>query len=393
MPSGDLTPAVVDPCSGYGDGLPTGTLEWACSVGAALAAVGGWLSGTSLSVSAIGLAVLVRLPEVMAASYGSSFTMAPGDPRPFGGGWLHADLPGRDRSDFDLCMSTLPAGATAADAAAAAQEWRLTVCDYRPFAPSAPVHPLVVSGGVPSGCRGFRVLDLTAMWAGPLATWLLQGLGATVLKVEPSFRPDGFRALDGRGIHPSGRQCDPGRDSALFNALNEGKTVLDLDLRDMAAALDTAESCDLIVDNFSPRVMPNLGLSDQPAGATRVALPAFGPGPQRDWVAYGTGVHAASGLGDTGSGFAAGAVSYPDPVGGLVAALGGAAAMVGRMRGVPVGRVDTSLAAAVQPLSPGPLDRDPTVGPRLLEHASSIGLMEWRPVCGRDLLHPVSPFK
>ena len=63
-----------------------------------------------------------------------------------------------------------------------------------------------------------------------------------------------------------------------------------------------------------------------------LGLPAFPAGPQRNWVSYGTGVHAIAGLGDVtachpdaeGSGrpvFAAPAVTYPDPLAGL----GGAA--------------------------------------------------------------------
>ena len=60
-------------------------------------------------------------------------------------------------------------------------------------------------------------------------------------------------------------------------------------------------------------------------------MPVFPPGPRRHWVAYGTGVHAASGLGDVGGGgFAAPAVSYPDPLGGITAAFAALCAAVGR---------------------------------------------------------------
>jgi hypothetical protein len=331
---GDLNPVLLDDLApgSHGSGLPAGLLEWAGSLAAAVAAVSGWLTGIDLGASAAAVAAWVRLPEVV------SVGMRPSDPIPFGGDWLHADVSaGDDTETFETCLSTLPARTTAAEAAATAQQWRLAVCDYRAYRSEPPAHPLSVSGGDVAAGRGLRVLDLSAMWAGPMATALLQSIGVTVVKVEPEFRPDGFRS------HPD-----------LFDALNAGKQIVGLDLRrqtDRDELIRLAGESDVVFDTFSPRVMPNFGFDSQLSGATRVAMPAFGPGPERNWVAYGTGVHAVSGLGDVGDGtFAAGAVSYPDPLGGLTAALGISAALAGRHLGHPVGRVDTSLSAAVQPL-------------------------------------------
>ena len=331
---GDLNPVLLDDRApgSHESGLPAGLLEWAGSLAAAVAAVSGWLTGSDLGASAAAVAAWMRLPEVVSAG------MRPSDPIPFGGGWLHADVSaGDDAESFQTCLSTLPPGTTAAQAAATAQQWRLAVCDYRPYRAGPPVHPLSVSGGDVAPGRGLRVLDLSAMWAGPMATGLLQSVGVTVLKLEPEFRPDGFRS-----------------DPALFEALNAGKQIVRLDLRQQAdrdELIRLAGECDVVFDTFSPRVMPNFGFDGQLSGATRVAMPAFGPGPERNWVAYGTGVHAVSGLGDLGDGsFAPAAVSYPDPLGGLTAALGISAALAGRCLGHPVGRIDTSLSAAVQPL-------------------------------------------
>jgi crotonobetainyl-CoA:carnitine CoA-transferase CaiB-like acyl-CoA transferase len=249
------------------------------------------------------------------------------------------------------------------------------------------------------------------MWAGPLATWLLASLGAEVTKVEPSFRPDGLRAVNGGGIHPDDRPCDPGRDSAMWNALNEGKTVIDLDLRradDRARFLEEAAASDVVIDSFSPRVMPNFGM-DLPDGPVYVSMPAFPPGRHRDWVAYGTGVHALSGLGDVGGGrYAAPAVSYPDPVAGFTAALAATAAVTARRRGFPVGWVECPLADSVQPLvslgpevrragPPGGDDEPLTgraegIGARLLGLADVAGLTERRSVCSRPLPHPATVF-
>ncbi|HMC40627.1 MAG TPA: CoA transferase, partial [Acidimicrobiales bacterium] len=387
------------PDGAFGAGLPEGTLEHCIGVALAIGALAG------AQVSGVGVAVQVRLAEVMAAAYGSGQEMRPGRPVPApGGGWLHADLTGPEDADaYDLVIGTLGTAPSAAQIARAAQEWRLAVCDYRPARPPAPASSVfeVVPGT--GGGRPFRVLDLTNMWAGPLATWLLQDLGAEVVKVEPSFRPDGFRARDGRGIHPGGRPCEPGRDSGMWNALNAGKQVVDLDLRrggDRQRLVDLAAGSAIVVDTFSPRVMPNFGLADRPGGATRLAMPAFrADGPERDWVAYGTGVHAVAGLGDLGDGtFAAPAVAYPDPVGGFTAALAAVAAVAaGRVERAPA-MISTSLEAAVamlpdRPARDGSLGADPAgVGRRLLDRARSLGLMEDRPVCGRPLPHPRTVF-
>lgn len=411
----DLVPGLVDtlpagdigPPGEFGEGLPAGVVEHCTALALALGAVAG------SPVSGVGVAVQVRLPEVMAAAYGSTRSMTPAPPRPVaGGGFVHADLgaPG-DTDAFETLLSTLPPGATAREVAEAAQEWRLAVCEYRPPAAPGPGGGPPWSpwsfgpGPVPTGPVGrpARVLDLTNMWAGPLATWLLQSLGWSVTKVEPSFRPDGFRSLDGRGIHPGDRQCDPGQDSAMWNALNGGKRIVDLDLRlrsDRDRFVDLAAESDVVIDSFSPRVMANFGLR-LPEGPLYASIPAFPPGPRRDWVAYGTGIHALSGLGDVGrSRPVAPAVSYPDPVAGFTAALAVAAAVTGRRRGVPIGRLECPLSSAVQPLlasatggGPSPLVADCAgVGARLFAVARSAGLLEPRTVCGRPLLHPRGVF-
>ena len=394
-----MRPALLDPLppGRYASGLPAGVLEHCTGLALALGALAG------RPVAGLAVAIQVRLPEVMAAAYRSPDRMRPAPPRPVaGGGWLHADLgsPG-DEATLDVLRATLPASATAGEVATGAQEWRLPVCDYRPRRPSG--SPWWFEAGPVTSVAGRppRVLDLTNMWAGPLATWLLASLGWSVTKVEPSFRPDGFRALDGRGIHPDGRPCDPGRDSAMWNALNQGKEIVDLDLRrdsDRDRFVQLAAASDVVIDSFSPRVMPNFELP-LPDGPVYVSMPAFPPGPMRDWVAYGTGIHAVSGLGDVGDGrFTAPAVSYPDPVGGFTAALAAAAAVIARERGAPLGRVECSLLGAVQPLLEWDADETllPPVaddaGAELLSAGRSAGLLEDRAVCGRALPHPTAIF-
>ena len=63
-----------------------------------------------------------------------------------------------------------------------------------------------------------------------------------------------------------------------------------------------ARRVDVVLENFSPRVMPNLGLSAEALGDANpdlvtLALPAFGStGPWASYVAYGGGLELATGL-------------------------------------------------------------------------------------------------
>ncbi|HEX7126569.1 MAG TPA: CoA transferase, partial [Thermodesulfobacteriota bacterium] len=139
--------------------------------------------------------------------------------------------------------------------------------------------------------RGVRVVDLTAMWAGPYATRLLLDLGATIWKVEGPRRPDGIR---GRGAAAA----------PFFHELNHGKLNLALDLATEAGRADLLRlvaRADLVIENFSPRVMGNLGLASAIRRVNRdvvtVSMPAFGrSGPYRDYVGYGATLEALAGL-------------------------------------------------------------------------------------------------
>jgi CoA:oxalate CoA-transferase len=99
---------------------------------------------------------------------------------------------------------------------------------------------------------GLRVLDFTAVMAGPYCTRMLADLGADVIKVEP---PGG----------ELGRNSAPFRErqSTVFASLNCGKRSIVLDLkdpRDVAIARRLAERSDVVVENFRPGVMRRLGL-------------------------------------------------------------------------------------------------------------------------------------
>ncbi len=416
-------------------GLPPGVTDLALGRALAAAALAGWLEGRAIDVDPLSVLIQLHLPAVMGASYGSSWWPRPPAPRPApGGGWVNADLgaPG-DADAFARLLETLGPDADAPAVAAAAQAWRLPVCDYRAPAPGGnpPWRPapderrpgpgrrqagrdLPALPGGRAGLQGVTVCDLTAMWAGPLATCLLTRLGATVIKVEPPSRPDGTRARSGRGIRPGGRtRGSGGDDSAIFNALNAGKELVHLDATEDAARLrELARSADVVIDSFSPRVMPQLGLdraglgpggpgSGRPPSVT-VSMPAFPPGPARDWVAYGNGIHALSGLGGDGAapggiGPALPATSYPDPLAGLEAAATVMAALAGREAGWCPGHLEVSLAATVEPLLTEPAGAWPPapedLGARLLAAARVGGAVEARRDGAGFHLYPASPFR
>jgi formyl-CoA transferase/CoA:oxalate CoA-transferase len=102
----------------------------------------------------------------------------------------------------------------------------------------------------PPPLAGFRVLDLTRYLAGPFCTMLLSDYGADVLKVE---------SRKGREFRPPGAK----RDSYFFLSANRGKRSLALDYRTDAGRdvlLRMLERCDVLVENFRPGVMAELGL-------------------------------------------------------------------------------------------------------------------------------------
>jgi alpha-methylacyl-CoA racemase len=108
---------------------------------------------------------------------------------------------------------------------------------------------------------GLRVIDLTKLLPGPLATRHLVDLGAEVTKIEGPARDgqdDGTR-------HMSATRADrdAGRPALAFRALNAGKRLIELDLRTPAgrdALLAMAREADLLVEGFRPGVMAKLGL-------------------------------------------------------------------------------------------------------------------------------------
>ena len=156
--------------------------------------------------------------------------------------------------------------------------------------------------------RGARILDLTHVWAGPLATRILADLGARVVKIEA---PMGRGPRDYRGGLPIGgwlggaQPAEPWNANAVFVKLQRNKGSLALDLKAPAGRetfLELAAVADVVMENFSARAMPDLGLDYENVAKVNarivyVSMPGFGKsGPYRDRVAFGPTAESMSGL-------------------------------------------------------------------------------------------------
>ena len=162
-----------------------------------------------------------------------------------------------------------------------------------------------------------RVVDLSALWAGPLCGAVLAAMGAEVTKIESVGRPD-----------PT---CVSMPD--FFRRLNGRKTELRLDFAsadDRARLRDTFLAADIVITSARPRAFGGLGIEPADAFAANpslvwVAITAYGwTGKAAARVGFGDDTAAAGGLVRwTAKGeprFAGDALS--DPVTGLAAALG-----------------------------------------------------------------------
>ena len=110
---------------------------------------------------------------------------------------------------------------------------------------------------MPGPLAGIRVLDLTSVVSGPLATMFLADQGADVIKIEP---------LSGDITRRSRQSISAsGEFSALFVSTNRGKRSLALDLKRPEAAEITGKlitSSDVLVQNFRPGTMERLGFGE-----------------------------------------------------------------------------------------------------------------------------------
>lgn len=140
----------------------------------------------------------------------------------------------------------------------------------------------------PRRLESLRVLDLSAMWAGPLAARLLGAAGAAVTKVESPARPDGVRG-----------------DPPFFDWLHPpGHALRTLTLSDPTGRrqlLGLLAEADVVIEASRPRALEQLGLDARAVpprpGRVWVAVTGYGRSlPGRDWVAFGDDAAVAGGL-------------------------------------------------------------------------------------------------
>ena len=148
--------------------------------------------------------------------------------------------------------------------------------------------------------EGLRVLDMTAYWAGPLAGHVLALLGAEVIHLESPRRPDGARLVG--GVPQTEDQF--WERGPIFAALNTNKKSMTIDLGDergIALVRRLVATCDVVIENYTPRVLEQLGLDYETLRADRpdlvmLRMPGFGlDGPWRDLAAFAFVIEDASG--------------------------------------------------------------------------------------------------
>jgi len=177
--------------------------------------------------------------------------------------------------------------------------------------------------------KGLRILDFTWVLAGPYATRILADFGAEVIKVQSKKTAGGLESnLTG-----------------YFSHWNRNKRSITLDMSYPEAKeifLRLARISDVVIENFSTRVISNWGMDYERLKEVRpdiimVSMSGMGQtGPWKDFVAFGPALQALSGLtyltsfaqeSPLGLGYA-----YADPVAGLHAALAILAALEFRDR-------------------------------------------------------------
>lgn len=183
-----------------------------------------------------------------------------------------------------LSVQRWAAGIDIASAVEQAAHLGLPVAAVPPAVPT-PRRPGVLSR--PGGARAHTgrplVVDLSALWAGPLCAYVLGRAGARVIKVESATRPDATRTGS----------------SEFFDCLHGGHESVVLDFRaDRALLHALIGRADLVIEASRPRALRQLGIdaeAEVDRGAIWVSITAYGRADELR-VGFGDDVAAAAGL-------------------------------------------------------------------------------------------------
>lgn len=154
-------------------------------------------------------------------------------------------------------------------------------------------------GTLPPPLAGLRIIDLTMFFSGPLATQIAGDAGADVIKVESVQRIDGWRASAAVNVER------PWEYSPNFNWVNRSKRGITLNLADPRGAdlvKRLVADADVLIENYTPRVMGNFGLEYETLRAINprlimISMPGFGRDVSwRDYVAFGMSTEQLSGI-------------------------------------------------------------------------------------------------
>ncbi|MFI5718730.1 CoA transferase [Nocardia sp. NPDC051750] len=163
----------------------------------------------------------------------------------------------------------------------------------------------------PRPVAGLRVVDFSALWAGPLCAHLLGSAGARVIKVETPTRPDGAR----RGNPDFYRLLHGGHESVVLDPGDNSQR---------RALAELVESADIVIEASRPRALAGFGLDAAAfvdAGGTWVSITAHGRAADR--IGFGDDIAATAGLVARPDGntplFVGDAIA--DPLAGLTAAV------------------------------------------------------------------------
>jgi crotonobetainyl-CoA:carnitine CoA-transferase CaiB-like acyl-CoA transferase len=196
-----------------------------------------------------------------------------------------------------------------------------------------------------------RILDFSRVLAGPLATMLLADFGAMVLKVERPGVGDDTRHW--------GPPFDPSGAATYFQSVNRNKHSIAIDLQSPAGveqARVLAAEADVVVENFRPGLLDDLGLGYEDLRPTNPGLiycsiTGFGRGPGAELPGYDLLVQAVGGLmsitGQAGGAPQKVGVALVDVLAGLFATIGVLAALRERDRSDEGQRVEIDLLSAL----------------------------------------------